>query len=364
MKRITLFLLVFFLCLTASRAQSGFRITGKAMGSPNGKLLLLVQHLDRMDTLATCDMVNSEFRFEGQVDAPCVGLIEMAGMKGAIPLMLENTDINVNIGVTGIFVEGGESQQVYNEYFELMSEGGRELKKMMEEYKTAVGLQDQMKANILQKQIMKLREEIVAKELEWIKENGNHFVAAYILQTTVQQGLPYEEAKKRFDLLGPDAKASTYGQIVCMTIDLQSKSAVGAVAPNFKVNTPEGTPISLYDVKGKVKLIDFWASWCKPCRDENKNVVKLYEKYHKKGLEIFGVSMDTDAAKWKEAIEKDGLAWYHGSDLKGLKESLVARFFFVKAIPHTILLDENNRIVAKNLRGEDLKKKVAEMLKQ
>ena len=238
MKRITLFLLVFFLCLTASRAQSGFRITGKAMGSPNGKLLLLVQHLDRMDTLATCDMVNSEFRFEGQVDAPCVGLIEMAGMKGAIPVMLENTDINVNIGVTGIFVEGGESQQVYNEYFELMSEGGRELKKMMEEYKTAVGLQDQMKANILQKQIMKLREEIVAKELEWIKENGNHFVAAYILQTTVQQGLPYEEAKKRFDLLGPDAKASTYGQIVCMTIDLQSKSAVGAVAPNFKVNTP------------------------------------------------------------------------------------------------------------------------------
>ena len=118
----------------------------------------------------------------------------------------------------------------------------------------------------------------------------------------------------------------------------------------------------MYDIKGKVKLIDFWASWCGPCRGENPHVVEIYKEYHPKGLEIFGVSLDNNKEAWVKAIADDGLVWKHGSDLKGW-QSAPAKLYSVTGIPHTILLDENNKIIAKNLRGDELKQKIAELLK-
>ena len=171
-----------------------------------------------------------------------------------------------------------------------------------------------------------------------------------------------DDLKARFALLGENAKASTHGKSIAAQIAKLEQTAVGQIAPNFTVTTPEGEAISLYDIKGKVKLVDFWASWCSPCRGENPNVVALYNEYHPKGLEIFGVSLDNNKEKWVEAIEKDGLIWKHGSDLKGWQAE-PAKLFSITSIPATLLLDENNKIIAKNLRGEELKQKVAELLK-
>ena len=112
----------------------------------------------------------------------------------------------------------------------------------------------------------------------------------------------------------------------------------------------------------KPVLIDFWASWCGPCRGENPNVVALYKEYQPKGLEIFGVSLDNNKEAWVKAIADDGLIWKHGSDLKGW-QSEPAKLYSITGIPATLLLDENNKIIAKNLRGEALKQKVAELLK-
>ena len=108
--------------------------------------------------------------------------------------------------------------------------------------------------------------------------------------------------------------------------------------------------------------MDFWASWCGPCRAENPNVIRLYKKYHDKGLEVLGVSLDDNKSKWVQAIMEDGLPWLNGSDLKG-QASEIARVYGVRSIPFTLLLDENNRIVAKNLRGKELAKKIEELLK-
>ena len=121
-----------------------------------------------------------------------------------------------------------------------------------------------------------------------------------------------------------------------------------------------GNPITLSDLRGKVVLLDFWASWCGPCRRENPNVVKVYEKYHDQGLEILGISLDKDRGRWVQAIEKDGLPWLHVSDL-GYWSNEVAQLYMVRSIPHTVLLDREGRIIATRLRGPALEQKLAEV---
>ena len=135
----------------------------------------------------------------------------------------------------------------------------------------------------------------------------------------------------------------------------------GSVAPDFKGVTLNGDTLSLPGIKARVKLLDFWASWCEPCRRETPNVRKIYQKYHDKGLEIIGVSLDDKKQEWAKAMKNDKVTWPNVSDLKGKNSEIAARYF-IRGIPHTILLDEDNRIVAKNLRGKALEKKIAELL--
>ena len=139
-----------------------------------------------------------------------------------------------------------------------------------------------------------------------------------------------------------------------------SSFMVGAVAPDFEQNTPEGKSVKLSDFRGKVVLVDFWASWCGPCRKENPNVVRLYNKYKDKGFEVLGVSLDRTKGKWIKAIEKDGLTWTHISDLKGWKNA-VAKQYGVSSIPHTILLDKDGKILARKIRGRNLAIKLEEI---
>jgi peroxiredoxin len=133
------------------------------------------------------------------------------------------------------------------------------------------------------------------------------------------------------------------------------------LAPAFSAKSPNGTTISLKESLGKVTIIDFWASWCGPCRKENPNVVALYNEFHSKGLNIIGVSLDDDATKWKDAIAKDKLTWNHVSNLKGFEDP-IATLYDVQQIPTTFVLDSKGNIVAKDLRGDELKAKVQELL--
>lgn len=134
----------------------------------------------------------------------------------------------------------------------------------------------------------------------------------------------------------------------------------GAVAPDFVQKTPEGEDLKLSDLRGKVVLVDFWASWCGPCRRENPHVKKLYEKYNHRGFEILGVSLDRTKASWERAIEQDGLEWHHVSDLKGWKNE-VAKMYSVSSIPYTILLDQEGRIIARKLRSAQLEQVLAQI---
>ena len=359
MRKLLLSIVAASMTLAACNAQSGYKVTGTVEGMPDGKAIIATVNGSSLDTLAKADVKNGSFEFTGNVSEPTGAYIMVIGKRGAIPFMLENANITVNAGQAGLTVTGSEGQKIYDQFMAINTTTQQEAMKLQQEYQAANG--DQAKMQAVQEAYAKLMTDAQAKETELIKANPDSYVSTFVIVSGMGQ-MEYEQLKERYNLLGEKAKASAQGKAIAAQIAKLESTAIGQIAPNFTITTPEGESISLYDIKGKVKLIDFWASWCGPCRGENPHVVEIYKEYHPKGLEIFGVSLDNNKEAWVKAIADDGLVWKHGSDLKGW-QSAPAQLYSVSGIPHTVLLDENNKIIAKNLRGDELKQKIAELLK-
>ena len=359
MRKLLLSIVAASMTLAACNAQSGYKVTGTVEGMPDGKAIIATVNGSSLDTLAKADVKNGSFEFTGNVSEPTGAYIMVIGQRGAIPFMLENANITINASKTGLTVTGSEGQKIYDQFMAINTTTQQEAMKLQQEYQAANG--DQAKMQAVQEAYAKLMTDAQAKETELIKANPDSYVSTFVIVSSMGQ-MEYEQLKERYNLLGEKAKASAQGKAIAAQIAKLESTAIGQIAPNFTITTPEGESISLYDIKGKVKLIDFWASWCGPCRGENPHVVEIYKEYHPKGLEIFGVSLDNNKEAWVKAIADDGLVWKHGSDLKGW-QSAPAQLYSVSGIPHTVLLDENNKIIAKNLRGDELKQKIAELLK-
>jgi peroxiredoxin len=184
--------------------------------------------------------------------------------------------------------------------------------------------------------------------------------AAYYMYSNAHSLMTPEAVDSVLNIVAA-APANAFTDALKERRDLLAASAVGQKAPDFTQAQPNGEPLSLSSLKGQLVLIDFWASWCGPCRRENPNVVKLYDRFHDKGFEILGVSLDDNREDWLEAIEADGLKWKHVSDVQGWNNA-VAKLYAVRSIPHTVLVGPDGVIIAKNLRGAELEAKVAEVL--
>ena len=341
MRKLLLSIVAASMTLAACNAQSGYKVTGTVEGMPDGKAIIATVNGSSLDTLAKADVKNGSFEFTGNVSEPTGAYIMVIGQRGAIPFMLENANITVNAGQAGLTVTGSEGQKIYDQFMAINTTTQQEAMKLQQEYQAANG--DQAKMQAVQEAYAKLMTDAQAKETELIKANPDSYVSTFVIVSGMGQ-MEYEQLKERYNLLGEKAKASAQGKAIAAQIAKLESTAIGQIAPNFTITTPEGESISLYDIKGKVKLIDFWASWCGPCRGENPHVVEIYKEYHPKGLEIFGVSLDNNKEAWVKAIADDGLVWKHGSDLKGW-QSAPAQLYSVSGIPHTVLLDENNKII-------------------
>ena len=200
------------------------------------------------------------------------------------------------------------------------------------------------------------------KQLLFAEQHPQSFFALVALSET--QGNKDNEAKiaSLYSQIRPDLQATDMGKELAQRIRSKSITALGAEAPGFTLNDVNGKPVSLSDLKGKLVLIEFWASWCAPCRAENPNLVKQYKLYKEKGFEVIAVSLDSDKAKWVDAIAKDGLPWLHVSDLKGWNNA-VGRLYGVRGVPASFLVSKEGKIIANDLRGETLNTRLAEIYK-
>ena len=200
------------------------------------------------------------------------------------------------------------------------------------------------------------------EQFAFVRENPSSLVSLYLTQEAVGNEMDAAKGEPMFLMLSPALQNSEEGKQLKERITIGKKTMVGVKAIDFSQPDMNGKMISLSSFKGKYVLVDFWASWCGPCRAESPNLVKAYSKYKEKNFEIFGVSLDQSKDKWLKAVNDDQYTWTQVSEVKGW-ETAVAQEYGIEGIPFNILVDPNGYIVARNLRGEALEKKLKEIIK-
>lgn len=366
--------LIVFSCNKAG--ENEYIITGTIKGVDGKKVYLEVQDdmTGAFKTLDTVVVEGGKFTMKGSAKEADINLIQIESVEGKIPFILENGDIEMDINkdsLSAVKVTGTYNNDELTAYRELGSAIQKKMMKFQKDNMAKMNQAQQKKdtatINALSKEYFKFQKDFAAQSEEYVKTHPKAFISLLLIESFFQQMVEPAKITTYFNGLDKELKANKHGKKIKSQLDVINKPAapagvaVGSVAPDFSAPDPSGKMVSLKQCMGKVTLIDFWASWCNPCRAENPNNVALYNEFHAKGLNIIGVSLDKDGAKWKEAIAKDKLAWPQISNLKYWDEPIRVTYG-VESIPATFLLDANGTVVAKDLTGAALKAKVAELL--
>jgi peroxiredoxin len=363
MKKIV-YLLVIVTMITACKTKPGYVISGN-LGAKDSTMVYLHAAGDAK-SLDSAMVNKGTFKMKGSVDYPQMVVLTLKGARGGKMFFIENSEITFTGHVDSIYtasVTGSASQSEYETYLALFDDLNKQMEYTYESYKDAFQKGNQHVADSLENELNALDEKMLVIKKDYITAHP----ASYITPSILGDISYYLEVPEMESILGSlDTSLNKVTRIVTLKERLETMKSVqiGQKAPDFALNDVNGTPVplsSMFNGKTKLLLVDFWASWCGPCRQENPNVVKVWSEFHKKGFDVFGVSLDSKAESWKAAIESDKLTWTHVSDLQ-YWNSAAAKLYAVNAIPSNFLLDGNGIIIAHNLRGEDLYKKVKEVL--
>ena len=360
---------------STSNHEGEYEVFVKAEGVYDGLRAYLIKTENGRNRKATDTAIvfNGTFRFKGEIKGAEMRALTIDGVRGQTSVFIEPGNINIEIYKDSIHkskVEGTYNNKVFNDYKNKYQEKTEAIEAVKAEFLSSEKDSEGLKA--LQKKGDFLRAQLKNFGYEFIEENNDSDFSLFILEgLTGQKGFDMELATKAYENIEESIKTKneTNQQIsnrIKEKIESnpnKAKIKIGMKAPDFSAPNPEGEQITLSKIKGKVTIVDFWASWCKPCRIENPNLVRLYDTYHSKGLEIISVSLERGDQKafWIEAIKKDQLSWYNVSNLKFWQDP-IAQAYSVNSIPATFILDENGTVIAERLRGAELEAKIKSLL--
>lgn len=372
----TLVTAVLGLLACTANAQNGFSVKGKITGNHEGQKVIL-NYSNKGKMLKDSAMVkNGSFLIKGKADDVVKAKIVLKDLvedKGPMTMekmnaadeqefFLENANFSIEgVSIKTALIKGGPAQADYLVLKSQLKPLQDKMKPLSEKMGQYFKEKNDKARDELFPQLRAIRVEMNKVEDFFVTGHPDSFVTLDLLNG--RSGvINVEKLGPAYAALSTRIKTSEQGKILGERLKVAMKTDVGRPAINFVQNDTNDKPVSLASLKGKYVLLDFWASWCGPCRAENPNVVKAYQKFKDKNFEILAVSLDDKKEPWLKAIEADGLPWLHVSDLKGWKNS-VAGLYDVKAVPQNFLIGPDGVILAKNLRGEELEKKLAELIK-
>ena len=365
MKKIFYWLFAALIGIVACTSKPSFEVNFKLTGAI-GKAYLSQRQNGKWIKLDSVDLVNGEGSLKGSVLTPEVYYLEVGGKGNALPVFIENSVIHIEGLADSLWkakVSGSKIQDEYETLKNKLETIEKEGSKYYKQAKEAKDAGNKAKADSLMGIAEKSFMEVEKVQKNYIKTNPSSYISPFLLSQVYYEmdADTLESYLKSFD------KKLEQVQIIktlSERLGKLRKVAIGQITPDFTMAAIDGSPIKLSDIysKNKYTLIDFWASWCGPCRGENPNVVAVYSEYKSKGFGIIGVSLDKEKAKWEKAIADDKLDWIQVSDLTGWQNE-AAGLYAVNSIPSNLLVDNTGKIIARNLREEKLKETISGLLK-
>ena len=380
MKNLLLILSLFFIFFSCNKTEplppNTYEVNGSAKGLYNG-MRAYIKSVDakrREIIIDTAIIMNEVFSFNGKISNASIKTLSVNSIKGNLSFILEPGRTNIEIYKDSLYaskIDGSKNNENYNSFKKEQKKKADALNEIRLQINAARTSGDNNLYSELVAESNKINKESAFFIHEFITAHPDSDFSLILLETLINSrnqnaetfSNSYAALKKVVTRNDANRRIGQKIEAYIYKLESQKNLEIGKIAPNFTSTTPNGETLALNDIKGKVTIIDFWAAWCGPCRRENPNVVKVYNKYHEKGLEIISVSLDREGQKqrWLKAIEDDKLNWHHVSGLKYFNDP-VAQLYNITSIPATFILDQDGKIVAKRLRGEALEKKIAELL--